>query len=107
MTTTMTTTTIRYTVQSGDILGTTPAAEYDALASAKAYAAALETELTAAFPGADLDVSVARTSGGESVWACVADDDGLPGDEAQVVARVRDIAGRLWERMDSWLVAAE
>ena len=77
-------TTIEYTVQAGDILGVGDAAGYDAEASARAYAALLETELAAAYPDATISVRVARTSGGREIAAYVTDADGLPGDDAPV-----------------------
>lgn len=97
-------TTIEYTVQAGDILGVGDAAGYDAEASARAYAALLETELAAAYPDATISVRVARTSGGREIAAYVTDADGLPGDDAPVRERVREIAGRLYERRaGEWL----
>jgi hypothetical protein len=103
-------TTIRYTVQAGDILGFDARARegLDEMASARAYAAMLETELGTAYPDAEIDVTVARTSGGREIAVTSVDDDGDEIDSDPIAQRVREIAGRLWEkRMDEWTRATE
>ena len=64
----------------------------------------LDGVVAAAYPDATISVRVARTSGGREIAAYVTDADGLPGDDAPVRERVREIAGRLYERRaGEWL----
>lgn len=106
----MTATTIEYTVSATqELLGDTRHCEgvYDVLASARAYAARVESAVEAAYPDADVSVSVVRGAVAQSVAVYVTDDDGLPGDERDIGDHVREIADRVWEDMEAWLVAVE
>lgn len=94
------TTTISYTVYAG-ILGDTTHVEgvYDERLSARAYAELVERAICDAYPDADVEVSCdLRVSGGKSerVYG--------DADHDAIQEHVREIAGRIWEDMDAWLV---
>ena len=93
---------IEYVVQSGDILGDVSADECDPVASARAYADLLRPALEAAFPEDEVTVCVERTSGGRTLRV---HGDLSERREREIETRVREIAGDLWTRPDSWLVA--